>query len=65
MKKINPVICAFAQIAPDLKDGSKKISNEKKNNLLMSIFENFSLKIKKNKYGTINDIKLNINLTRF
>ena len=31
----------------------------------MSIFENFSLKIKKNKYGTINDIKLNINLTRF
>ena len=47
------------------KDGSKKISNEKKNNLLMSIFENFSLKIKKKKYGTINDIKLNINLTRF
>ena len=28
-KKISPVICEFAQIAPDLKEGSKNIIREK------------------------------------
>jgi len=41
----------FGHTAADLKDGNKKMTNEKRNRLLKSIFLNLILRLKKNKYG--------------
>ena len=38
--KISPVICEFAQIAPDLKEGRKNIIREKRYNKFLSYFSN-------------------------
>ena len=40
-KNIKAVICELAQIAPDLKDGSKNITKEKRYNKFLFILSNF------------------------
>ena len=63
MKNINAEICVFAHIAPDLNEGRRNITCEIKKSLFKLILENFSFKIKKNKYGTTKEMRLKTNLT--
>ena len=63
MKNINAVNWVLAHIAPDLNEGRRNITWEKKKSLFKLMPKNLSFNIKKNKYGTIREIKGKISLT--
>ena len=63
MKNINAVNWVLAHIAPELNEGRRNITWEKKKSLFKLMLKTLYLNIRKNKYGAIREIKVKTSLT--